>query len=134
MKVRKSGPVIPACMGRRIMHSPPKKPAASPEKKLDAASAHSSAVMVASLSGDRLVVSLAAWRGGRVHRRVEKRGGARGRVAAQQPQRAGAAVGPSVSSLPMSRPASSPVLERRARNRALLERQLLLPRGGGGGA
>jgi hypothetical protein len=30
--------------------------------------------------------------------------------------------------MPMSRPASSPVLERRARNRALLERQLLLRR------
>jgi hypothetical protein len=45
MKVRNSGPVIAACMGRMIVHSPPRKPAASPEKKLDAASAHSSAVI-----------------------------------------------------------------------------------------
>jgi hypothetical protein len=45
MKFRNSGPFIAACMGRRIVHSPPRKPAASPEKKLDAASAHSSAVM-----------------------------------------------------------------------------------------
>ena len=43
MKFRNSGPVIAACMGRRIVHSPPKKPAASPEKKTDAASAHFSA-------------------------------------------------------------------------------------------
>ena len=45
MKVRNSGPVIAACMGRRIVHNPPRKPAASPEKKTDAASAHSSAVI-----------------------------------------------------------------------------------------
>jgi hypothetical protein len=44
MKFRKSRPSIAACMGRRIVHSPPKKPAASPAKKTDAASAHSSAV------------------------------------------------------------------------------------------
>ena len=74
MKFRNSRPVIAACMGRMIVHSPPKKPAASPEKKLDAASAHYSAVIsITSLSGDRLVVSLAAWKVRRVHQRVEKR-------------------------------------------------------------
>src|SRR5688500_1530674 len=69
MKVRNSGPVIAACMGRRIVHSPPRKPAASPEKKLDAASAHSSAVTMNPLlcsespgvRGDRLL----AWPGRR---------------------------------------------------------------------
>jgi hypothetical protein len=63
MKVRKSGPVIAACMGRMIVHSPPRKPAASPEKKLDTASAHSSAVTMhppprsesPGLRGDRLL-------------------------------------------------------------------------------
>jgi len=45
MKFLKVRPSIAACMGRRIVQSPPKKPAASPEKKTDAASAHSSAVM-----------------------------------------------------------------------------------------
>ena len=45
MKVRNSWPFMAACMGRRIVHSPPRKPAASPAKKLDTASAHSSAAM-----------------------------------------------------------------------------------------
>ena len=50
MKFRKSRPSIAACMGRRIVHRPPKKPAASPAKKTDAASAHSSAVTTRPLS------------------------------------------------------------------------------------
>src|SRR5215217_4114707 len=62
-------------MGRRIVHRPPKKPAASPEKKTDAASANSSAVI-----GYLLAVSLAARRAGRVHQRVESRGGTCGPV------------------------------------------------------
>jgi hypothetical protein len=44
MKFRKSRPAIAASMGRMIVLSIPKRPAASPEKKTDAASAHSSAV------------------------------------------------------------------------------------------
>src|SRR6478672_11685747 len=44
MKFRKVRPSIAACIGRMIVHSAPKKPAASPEKKTLAASAHSSPV------------------------------------------------------------------------------------------
>src|SRR4249919_2564986 len=58
MKFRKSRPFIAACMGRMIAHSPPKKPAASPEKKLDAASAHSSAVIrTPSKSADLIIMA-----------------------------------------------------------------------------
>jgi len=44
MKFRKSRPSIAASMGRMIVLSIPKRPAASPVRKTDAASAHSSAV------------------------------------------------------------------------------------------
>jgi hypothetical protein len=45
MKFRKPRPSIAACIGRTIVHSAPKKPAESPEKKTVAASAHSSPVI-----------------------------------------------------------------------------------------
>ena len=45
MKFRKSRPSIAASIGRMIVVSIPKRPDASPEKKTDAASAHSSAVI-----------------------------------------------------------------------------------------
>ena len=44
MKFRKSRPSIAASIGRMIALSIPKRPDASPERKADAASAHSSAV------------------------------------------------------------------------------------------
>ena len=44
MKFRKSRPSIVASIGRMIVHSIPKRPDASPEKKTVTASTHSSAV------------------------------------------------------------------------------------------
>jgi hypothetical protein len=49
------------------MHSPPRKPAASPEKKLDAASAHSSAVIPNLLWGGSDLDSLAECRPAAAH-------------------------------------------------------------------
>ena len=45
MKLRKSRPSFTWSIGRMIVHSIPKRPAASPEKKTVTASAHSSLVM-----------------------------------------------------------------------------------------
>ena len=45
MKFRKSRPSIALSIGRMIVHSIPKRPDASPEKKTVAASAHCSPVM-----------------------------------------------------------------------------------------
>ena len=45
MNPRKSRPSIAASMGRMIVLNIPSKPAASPEKKADAANANSSPVM-----------------------------------------------------------------------------------------
>jgi hypothetical protein len=53
MKVRKPRPSIAACIGRMIVHSAPKKPAASPVKKTVTASAHSSPVTMNPLHADR---------------------------------------------------------------------------------
>jgi hypothetical protein len=44
MKLRKSRPAIAPSMGRMIVHSIPRRPAASPEQNAVAASVHSSAV------------------------------------------------------------------------------------------
>ncbi len=44
MKLRNPRPVTAACIGRRIMQSPPRKPAAGPEKKTAATSANTSPV------------------------------------------------------------------------------------------
>ena len=53
MKFRKPRPSIAACIGRMIVHSAPKKPAASPVKKTVTASAHSSPVTMNPLHADR---------------------------------------------------------------------------------
>ena len=45
MKFRKSRPSISVSIGRMIVHSIPKRPDASPEKKTVAASTHSSPVI-----------------------------------------------------------------------------------------
>jgi len=50
MKLRKSRPVIAPSMGRMIVHSIPKRPAASPEQNAVAASVHSSAVTLTPFS------------------------------------------------------------------------------------
>ena len=52
MKFRKSRPSIAWSIGRMIVHSIPKRPAAIPEKKTVAASVHSSLVMGIPLPAD----------------------------------------------------------------------------------